>query len=141
MKIHTIHVTAGRGFNHPHEQYANFKFDLQLHAVLDPTIDDPALCLIELQNQAERAAEAHKKRILDDVKRLSLIQEGERTLAALRRKKKDQQDVEPQIAECEAALAKLMSEPLMLADKIIHPGHSDHPATSYGDADFDRDGD
>lgn len=135
MKIHTLHVTAGRGFNHPYEQYANFKFDLHLQATLEEG-EEPAAALATLQAQAEQAAESHKARILDDVKRLNLIEDGERTLASLRRRKKEQQEVDPQIAECEAALAKLTSTPL--GDKIIHPGHADHPATDHGDHDFDR---
>lgn len=129
MKITHIKVTAARGFNHPYEQYANFKFDLTLEAVL-PDFADAALALIELQNQAEAAAEKHKKRILDDIDRLRLIQEGERTLERLRRQKQDQQDVDPEIKKCEDMLAKLTSTPLMLADKTIHPGHADHPSTT-----------
>lgn len=129
MKITHIHVTAARGFNHPYEQFANFKFDLQLQAVIDPDHEDAADVLLQLQAQAEQAAEAHKKRLLDDVERLRLIEAGEQTLARLRRQKKDQQEVDPQIAECEAALNRLTSTPLMLASKSIHPGHYDHPAT------------
>lgn len=128
MKTTHIHVTAGRGFNHPYEQYANFRFDLHLQATLEDG-DEPAECLAKLQSEAESAAEKHKKRILDDVERLRLIEQGEQTLARLRRQKKDQQDVDPQIAECEAALNRLTSTPLMLADKMIHPGHTDHPET------------
>lgn len=132
MKTTHIHVTAGRGFNHPHEQYANFKFDLHLQATLEEG-EEPAAALATLQAQAEQAAEAHKARILDDVERLRLIKQGEEALARLKRQKKQQLDVDPQIAECEAALAKLTSTPLMLGDKIIHPGHADHPATDEVD--------
>lgn len=132
MKITHIHVTAARGFNHPHEQYANFKFDLHLQAALEDG-EDPAEALALLQQRAEHAAETHKARILDDVERLRLIKRGEEMLAHLKRQKKQQEEVDPQIAECEAALAKLTSTPLMLCDKVIHAGHPDHPDTDEDD--------
>ena len=34
MKIQTITVTAGRTFNHPHEQYSNLRPEVQMTATL-----------------------------------------------------------------------------------------------------------
>lgn len=136
MKITHIHVTAGRGFNHPYEQYANFKFDLHLQATLEEG-EAPKDCIIHLQAEAEAAAEQHKQRILNDCKRLRLIEEGNRELERLRVRAKQQEDLQPEIAKTEEMLTKLTSQPLMLGSKIIHPGHSDHPETDENDWEYD----
>lgn len=136
MKITHIHVTAGRGFNHPYEQYANFKFDLHLQAALEEG-EAPKDCIILLQAEAEAAAEQHKQRILNDCKRLRLIEEGNRELERLRVRAKQQEDLQPEIEKTEAMLNQLTATPLMLGSKIIHPGHADHPETDeFG---YDRD--
>lgn len=128
MNITHIHVTAGRGFNHPYEQYANFKFDLHLQATLEEG-EVPKDCIILLQAEAEAAAELHKQRILDDCKRLCLIETGSRELERLRVRAKQQEDLQPEIAKTEAMLNRLTEKPLMLGSKIVHPGHPDHPET------------
>lgn len=128
MKIRTIHVTAGRGFNHPREQFANFKFDLHLQAELEEG-EEPAAALIKLQEHAETAAEAHKSRILDDVERKAKIEQALEAIAYERRRVSDTEAGKARIAEMEAVLAKLTATPCLLGNKIIHPGHPDHPAT------------
>lgn len=138
MHYTKLTVTAGRGFNHPHESFANFRFDLHLEAELTED-DDPKACLKTLQAQAEEAAEAHKKQILEDVERLRLIKQGEAQLAQLRRQQKQQEDVGPEIAKVEAALNELTSRPPILGGKVIHPGHVDHPETNDHDSFPERD--
>lgn len=128
MKITTIRVSAARTFNHPHESYANFRFEITQEAALQDG-DDPDQCRAQLLEQTEAATEAHKQRILDDIERLRLIKQGESQLADLKRRKKQDDGIPEQIAKTEEALNKLTAQPLMLAGKVIHPGHEDHPAT------------
>lgn len=128
MKIRSIHITAGRGFNHPREQFANFKFDLHLQAELEEG-EDPAAALVRLQEQGEQAAEAHKARILEDIERKAKIEQALETIAFERRKAFDNDASKTRIAEAEAVLAKLTATPCLLGNKIVHPGHPDHPDT------------
>ena len=129
MKIRSIHVTAGRGFNHPREQYANFKFDLHLQAELEEG-EDPARAVVKLQEHAETAAEAHKARILEDIERKEKIESALQTIEYERRKNFDNEASKARITEAEAILAKLTATPCLLGNKLVHPGHPDHPATN-----------
>lgn len=52
MKITQITVTAGRTFNHPHEQYSNLRPEVVLHATLDDS-DDVSESTRKLQQQLE----------------------------------------------------------------------------------------
>ena len=183
MKLTHIAVTAARGFNHPYEQFANFKFDLHLAANLEPD-EDADEAILKLQGTAEEAAEKHKARILADCKRKRDIEsvienlrhakreaeksEGnkqavvdlEAKLTALEKHKassradcKRKRDIESVIenlrhakreaeksegnkqavVDLEAKLTALTSQPLMIGDKTIYAGHSDHPATNHWD--------
>lgn len=133
MHITSIQVSASRGFNHPHEKFANFRFDLHLQASLDAG-DNPDTALIELQRKAEQAAEAHKKAILDEIERERLIAEGEEQLRWMRRESAKQDEYKDKIRETEEMLIKLRAVPAGLTEtKQIHPGHADHPATHQDD--------
>jgi len=133
MQIQKIHVTAGRGFNHPFEQFANFRFDLHLEAVLSPG-EHPGEALVELQAEAEAAAESHKRRILADIERLELIKQGEYEIERLKRRANESEQVAAELQKAQDTLAKLRGMgPLMLAGKQVHPGHPDHPETDSWD--------
>ena len=132
MKLTHIAVTAARGFNHPYEQFANFKFDLHLAANLEPD-EDPDEAILKLQTNAEEAAEKHKARILADCKRKLDI---ERVLENLRHAKREvdkSEESKQAVVDLEAKLTALTSQPLMIGEKTIHAGHSDHPATNHWD--------
>lgn len=128
MKLTHIAVTAARGFNHPYEQFANFKFDLHLAANLEPD-EDPDAAIIKLQANAEECAEQHKARILADLKRKREIESVLENLRLAKRKQAESEESKQAIADLEAKLTKLTSQPLMIGDKTIHAGHADHPAT------------
>ena len=63
MKITQITVTAGRTFNHPHEDYSNLKPQITLHAVLEEK-DDAQEAAKALQRQAEQLVEDQKQNML-----------------------------------------------------------------------------
>lgn len=52
MKITRIHASAGRTFNHPTEQYANFRFDLHFEAEIEDG-EDPLEASRQLAAHAE----------------------------------------------------------------------------------------
>jgi len=131
MNITRISVTAARGFNHPYEQFANFKFDLHLDAEL-ALGEDPIQALTQLQSEAEQAAEAHKAAILADLERKREIASVVEQMDYERRKQFESEAGKKRIADLEAKLSELTSQPLLLAPKQIHAGHADHPET------FDR---
>lgn len=128
MKITSIKVSAARGFNHPHESYANFRFEIHQEAVIEEG-DDPQAVLVALQERTETAAESHKKRILSDIERLRLIQQGEEQLNRLKARQKQNDDTPEEIAKTEEMLARLKATPLVLGEKTVHRGHPDHPET------------
>lgn len=135
MKITHLRVSAARGFNHPYEQFANFRFEIHQEAALEEG-EDPHAALRLLQQDTEQAAEIHKKRILEDLERLRLIQQGEAELSRLKARQRHNDETPEEIARVQAALAKLQEAPFVLAPKTIHPGHEDHPATHDYDDDY-----
>jgi hypothetical protein len=70
MKITEITVHAGRTFNHPYEQYANFKPGLSLRATITSEDEDVEQATKALQTIAERMAEGQKQQILADLHHL-----------------------------------------------------------------------
>jgi hypothetical protein len=69
MKITHITVSAARTFNHPYEEYANFKPGLNITVSLDE--DDEKLKfehIRELQRMAEQLMEEYKLKILNELK-------------------------------------------------------------------------
>ena len=133
MKLTHIAVTAARGFNHPYEQFANFKFDLHLAANLEPD-EDPDAAIIKLQANAEECAEQHKSRILADLKRKQQIKSALENLGYAKGRASESEANQKAVSELEAKLTVLTSSPLMIGGKTIHAGHPDHPETN----DFDN---
>lgn len=132
MKLTHIAVTAARGFNHPYEQFANFKFDLHLAANLEPD-EDADEAILKLQGTAEEAAEKHKARILADCKRKRDIESVIENLRHAKREAEKSEGNKQAVVDLEAKLTALTSQPLMIGDKTIYAGHSDHPATNHWD--------
>jgi hypothetical protein len=132
MKLTEIAVTAARGFNHPYEQFANFKFDLHLAANLEPGEDADA-ALLNLQTTAEEAAEKHKARILADCNRERAIARVLENLGYAKREADKSEANKKAVADLEAKLTELTSQPLMIGEKIIHAGHADHAETNDWD--------
>lgn len=69
MQITQITVSAGRTFNDPSENYSNYKPYLTLTATLAPE-DNPTDQIHELQAYAERLMDAHKRKMLSDLRAL-----------------------------------------------------------------------
>ena len=67
MNVTEIVVSAGTTFNHPYEQYSNFRPQVTLKAALAEG-DDYAECLANLQKQAHDIVEQRKQAILQDCK-------------------------------------------------------------------------
>lgn len=63
MKITKIKVTAGRTFNHPHEQYSNLRPEVTLEADLAAE-EEPIGAVKRLQAQAEQCVEDLKNSLL-----------------------------------------------------------------------------
>jgi hypothetical protein len=85
MKIHNIHVSAGRTFNHPFEQYSNFRCDVQLQAGLEPD-EDPVAATQALQAQVEKIAEDHKQDLLKNIRKLQEISRANEEISELERR-------------------------------------------------------
>lgn len=69
MTINQITVTAGRTFNHPHEQYSNLRPEVVLVATLEAG-EDVAAATKKLQAQAEGLVEDHKQGMLKSIEEL-----------------------------------------------------------------------
>ncbi len=69
MKINTITVTAGRTFNHPHEQYSNLRPEVVMTATLEDG-EDPHVAVRDLQQRAEGLVEDHKRGLLASIEEL-----------------------------------------------------------------------
>lgn len=72
MKIDHVHVSAGRTFNHPFEQYSNFRCDVQLQARIEDG-EDPMMATQSLQATVEKIAEDHKQDLLKNIRDLERI--------------------------------------------------------------------
>lgn len=69
MKINTITVTAGRTFNHPHEQYSNLRPEVRMTATLDDGENSETAVRV-LQQRAEELVEDHKNSLLKSIEEL-----------------------------------------------------------------------
>lgn len=69
MKATKIHVSAGRTFNHPYEQYSNFRSDASLDAELLEG-ESPLEAIKAAQAQVEQLAEDHKQNLLKSIHEL-----------------------------------------------------------------------
>ena len=82
MKINTITVTAGRTFNHPHEQYSNLRPEVTMTATLDEG-EDPSTAAKELQQRAEGLVEDHKQGLLRSIEELYQLTERQAEVRGL----------------------------------------------------------
>ena len=84
MNITEIVVSAGRTFNHPHEEYSNLKPQVTLKAAIAPE-DDPAKAVKDLQAMAEGMVEDHKQSMLKSISDLHQLSLREGRLRGLER--------------------------------------------------------
>jgi hypothetical protein len=91
MKIHTITVTAGRTFNHPHEQYSNLRPEVTMTATLDEG-EDPTKAAHELQARAEQIVEDHKRGLLQSIEELYNLTEKQAEMRGLQKELKRAQE-------------------------------------------------
>lgn len=64
MHVTEITVSAGTTFNHPYEQYSNFRPAITLKASLNDG-DDYKQCVADLQREANEIIERRKAEILE----------------------------------------------------------------------------
>ncbi|MDE2020777.1 MAG: hypothetical protein KGJ13_10610, partial [Patescibacteria group bacterium] len=74
MKINSIEVTAGRTFNHPHEQYSNLRPEVRMVATIEDG-EDATKAVQELQAKAEQLVEDHKNGLLSSIEQLYSLTE------------------------------------------------------------------
>lgn len=91
MKIQTITVTAGRTFNHPHEQYSNLRPEVSMVATIDEG-EDAAEATKQLQARAEQLVEDHKQGLLKSLEELYQLSERQAEMRGLQRTLTDAQD-------------------------------------------------
>jgi hypothetical protein len=84
MKIHEVIVTAGRTFNHPHEDYSNLRPEVTLKATLDEG-DDAEACTKALQARAEGLVEDHKNGLLKSIEELYQLTTKQAEMRGLQR--------------------------------------------------------
>lgn len=82
MKINTIQVTAGRTFNHPHEQYSNLRPEVTMTATLEDG-EDAGKATRELQAKAEQIVEDHKRGLLTSIEELYQLTERQAEMRGL----------------------------------------------------------
>jgi hypothetical protein len=70
MKIIEINISAGRTFNHPYEQFSNFRQSLQIKAVPTEDGEDGIKIIKDLQAIAEGLMEDHKNNLLAVLKKI-----------------------------------------------------------------------
>lgn len=82
MKIKNIKVTAGRTFPHPLENFSNIKFELSISAEIEESENfEKALDILRVE--AETLAEAHKRELIEDHKKLEALKEQRRDVERL----------------------------------------------------------
>lgn len=91
MKINTITVTAGRTFNHPHEQYSNLRPEVVMSATLEDG-EDPHLAVRDLQQRAEGLVEDHKRGLLNSIEELYQLTERQAEVRGLQNELKRAQE-------------------------------------------------
>src|SRR5262245_27295576 len=82
MKINSIQVTAGRTFNHPHEQYSNLRPEVTMSATLENG-EDPHVAARDLQQRAEGLVEDHKRSLLNSIEELYQLTERQAEIRGL----------------------------------------------------------
>lgn len=91
MKINTITVTAGRTFNHPHEQYSNLRPEVTMTATIDDG-EDATKAAQELQARAEQIVEDHKRGLLTSIEELYQLTERQAEVRGLQNELKRAQE-------------------------------------------------
>lgn len=91
MQITEITASAGRVFNHPHEDYSNLRPHVTLKAVLVDG-DDPIACMKTLQQQAEQLVEDQKANMLKALEDIYQIGEAKTRMIGLAHQLKEAQD-------------------------------------------------
>lgn len=91
MKVTEIVVSAGRTFNHPHEDYSNLKPQVTLKAALGEG-DDPVAATKQLQALADGLVEDHKQGMLKSIEELHRLTEAQQRMIGLSRQLKANQD-------------------------------------------------
>lgn len=84
MNVTRIVVSAGRTFNHPHEQYSNLRPEVTLEASLEDG-EDPADAVKGLQARAEGLVEDHKRSMLRSIEELYQLSERQAEMRGLQR--------------------------------------------------------
>jgi len=108
-KITKVTVSASSSFNHPHEQYANFKPFVSLEAELAEG-DDHYRVVKELQDRAETLVQSQKESILADIALDLKIKKVRSDLAYARREQNQSLDRTVDIGQMEKQLADLLDE-------------------------------
>ena len=103
MKVTEIVVTAGRTFNHPHEQYSNMKPSVVLKASLEDGEDHTA-AIKTLQAQAEGLVEDHKQNMLRSLEDLYQLGERQEEIRGLQRQLMSAQERLDQIRKAHPGL-------------------------------------
>lgn len=103
MTITQITVSASTSFNHPHEQYANFKPGVTLTATINEAHENFVVATKELQHVADNLVAEEKARILG---RINLEHEiaGEET--AIHTLQGEEQSLAKRIAKRDTLIAK-----------------------------------
>lgn len=91
MKIQTITVTAGRTFNHPHEQYSNLRPEVVMTATIEEG-EDAHVAVRDLQQRAEGLVEDHKRSLLNSIEELYQLTERQSEMRGLQSELKRAQD-------------------------------------------------
>lgn len=109
MKITQIKVTAGRTFNHPHEQYSNLRPEVTLHADLAED-EDPVAASKQLQATAEGLVEDHKNGLLRSLEELYQVGQRREEMIGLQRQLQSAQKRIDEIRANHPALLAISSD-------------------------------
>lgn len=110
MIINRIVVTAGRTFNHPHEQFSNLRPTVQLDATLTDG-EDAGKAARELQQKAEGLVEDHKQGLLRSIEELYQLSERQAEVRGLERELRRAQDRLEEIRKQNPTLALAQGQP------------------------------
>ena len=91
MRITEITASAGRTFNHPHEDYSNLKPFVTLKAELAEG-DDPVAVAKTLQQQAEQLVEDQKQNMLKALEDIYQMGEAKTRMIGLARQLQNAQE-------------------------------------------------
>lgn len=83
-KITEVIVSAGRTFNDPYEQYANFKPAVTIKATLSED-EEPETIVKELQRKTEAWMFEHKALMLHEIRKIKDLKEAQRNADILER--------------------------------------------------------